>query len=92
MNVEIKWFEIAGVAPDGRVEAGGAVHVDGRYIRSAVDGGCGNPGCACSPGHWLTKTFPRTENGTVVGYTARFPSREALEQSSYEELDELAAK
>lgn len=92
MSIKFRWFVHTGVDPDGNVEEGGNVRVDGAYFQSPPEGGCGSPGCTCSPGHWVTKIFPRTSEGIVAGYTAHFRDRAELERSSREALDEMAEK
>jgi hypothetical protein len=54
------------------------IEVKGGQTRSAPEGGCGNEGCDCSPGHWITWALPRRPDGTVIGYTVRFRSRARL--------------
>ena len=92
MSIQVNWFETCGVAPDGSVEGGASVRVDGAVFESSPEGGCGSPGCSCSPGHWITKLFPRTSEGVVAGYTAHFQNRADLENIGRAELEELAAK
>jgi hypothetical protein len=88
--MKITHFSHTGVAPDGTLAAGGAVEVIGGVRYSAPEGGCGMPGCHCSPGHWLSITCPRTEDGVVSGYTAHFDSRRELENVDRAEIEQQA--
>lgn len=54
------------------------IEVRGGQTRSVPAGGCGNEGCDCSPGHWITWSLPRRSDGTVIGYTVGFRSRARL--------------
>jgi len=47
------------------------------YQTSAPKGGCGSPGCNCSPGHWICITNA-LKNGTITGKTLHFASRKDL--------------
>lgn len=76
--MKIVHFVHTGVSPTGDLPGGGNVEIAGRVQQSAESGGCGNEGCACSAGHWLSKVHPRTEDGVVFGYTAYFNSRDEL--------------
>lgn len=88
--MHITHFSTTGVAPDGRVDGGGAVNVEGSTRYSAPEGGCGSRGCNCSPGHWLSVIEPRTPDGVVAGYTAHFDSRAELEAADLEDIDRIA--
>jgi hypothetical protein len=76
--VHIEYFIYADVPADGRFPTGGMIGVRGGQTRSAPEGGCGNEGCDCSPGHWITWSLPGRPDGTVLGYTVRFRSRARL--------------
>lgn len=88
--MDIEWFVHEGVAPDGKVASGGAVCVDGDLRQSPPNGGCGLPGCNFSQGHWISKIYPRTEDGVVAGFQARFHSREEFEGMSFEDIEQAA--
>jgi len=79
---EISVYTHDHVKADGTFEDGelGAVHTEGNISISHPDGGCGMPGCECSPGHWISVALPRTEDGVVRGVTFKFNSREELEE------------
>lgn len=88
--MDIEYFAVTGVGPDGLVQGGGAVAIDGGVRRSAPQGGCGAPGCACSPGHWISVIQPRSEDGVVAGYTAHFSSREELDAADLDDIKRQA--
>jgi hypothetical protein len=88
--MKITHFTHTGVLPDGRVPTGGAVEVNGRVLQSEATGGCGSKGCRCSPGHWISVVHPRTEDGVVFGYTARFDSRTELEAANLDDIEREA--
>lgn len=90
--MEIKWFVHKGVDPQGKVASGGQVCVNGDFRQSPPEGGCGIPSCDCSARHWISKIFPRTEDGIVAGFTAKFASRKELEDISLDELEQAAMK
>jgi len=90
--MKISHFTHTGVSPDGLVPSGGSVEVNGRVIQSDINGGCGSEGCPCSPGHWISVVRPRTEDGIVFGYTARFDSRQELEAADLDEVEREARK
>lgn len=88
--MKITHFSTTGVAPDGLVEGGGSVNVDGGTRYSALEGGCGMGRCNCSPGHWLSVINPRTPDGVVSGYTAHFDSRAELEAADLDDIERQA--
>ena len=88
--MKISHFVHVGVLPDGRVPTGGAVEVNGRASESAPEGGCGAEGWQCSPGHWISRVHPRTEDGVVFGYTAHFDSQQELEAANLDEIERQA--
>lgn len=90
--MEIKWFAHNDVDPQGGGAAGGQICVNGDLRQSPPEGGCGIPGCNCSAGHWISKIYPRTEDGIVAGFTAKFSTREELEGINLEELEQVAMK
>lgn len=70
---------IKGVLENGKVIDGGAVVVNGRISKSAPNGGCGAPGCECSPGHWISVVLPRTPAGEVESVLISFDTKEEME-------------
>jgi hypothetical protein len=90
--MKITHFVHTGVLANGQLAAGGAVEVKGRVAESAPDGGCGDEGCPCSPGHWISKVHPRTDDGVVFGYTAHFESRQELDAADLDEIERQARK
>ena len=68
-----------GVAPDGTVESGGAVNVNGGIRMSHIDGGCGSKGCHCSDGHWISIIKPRTDEGIVEAVKMTFDDRAEMD-------------
>jgi len=90
--MKIAHFIHTGVLPDGRVPTGGSVETKGRVAQSVPEGGCGNEGCQCSPGHWISKVHPRTEDGVVFGYKVHFDTRQELEAADMEQIEQEARK
>jgi len=77
--MRIETFIHKGVKKDGTFKGDlGSVEVDGGISISDVHGGCGSPGCKCSPGHWICYSMPRDKSGVVRGCTIWFDSREEL--------------
>lgn len=73
-------FSYKNVTPEGIIPGeAGSVCVTGRTLLSHPEGGCGAPGCNCSPGHWINVVNPRTPDGVVAGFTIYFDSRKSLE-------------
>lgn len=79
MRIETHKYE--GVNPNGTFSngLGGAVVTEGRLTQSARNGGCGLDGCNCSPGHYISITKPRTEDGIVEGITVVFDNQEEMD-------------
>jgi len=70
--MKVETFIYRGVKSDGTINGEeGAVH-------TTAGVGCGADECNCSPGHWISVTFPREKNGTVRGFCMRFESRREL--------------
>ncbi|MGG7607820.1 hypothetical protein [Massilia sp. BKSP1R2A-1] len=90
--MKITHFLHTGVLPDGRVPTGGSVEVNGLIVESAPEGGCGSEGCSRSPGHWISKIHPRSEDGTVFGYMVLFNNREELEMADLDLIEIEARK
>lgn len=63
--MKIEKIKHTGVNKDGTFKTGaGSVEVNGRIYMSSENGGCGIPGCKCSPGHWIIISLPR--KGSLV--------------------------
>lgn len=56
------------------------LHLEGKIITSVKSGGCGLPGCGCSPGHWISVAEPVNEDSILKITKFRFDSREELEE------------
>lgn len=76
--MKIKWFIHEGVAADGKVDGGGSVCVDGDVRQG--------------PPQWLSKIYPRTDDGVVAGFIAHFDSREEFESMSLELIEQTAMR
>ena len=77
--MKVETFIYRGVKSDGTINGEeGAVHTAAGVSLSKPGGGCGADECNCSPGHWISVTFPREKNGTVRGFCMRFESRREL--------------
>ena len=86
-----KTFKHENVLPDGTFkDQPGAVVTNGKTNMSAPNGGCGLPGCNCSPGHYIAVIKPRTENGIVEDITIHFRDKE--EMNTFIETKELLEK
>jgi hypothetical protein len=78
--MKIKKYRHENVKEDGTHPAGGSVVTRGRICRSEPGcGGCSEPTCRCSQGHWISITEPRTSDGVVVGITVEFDDREEMD-------------
>jgi hypothetical protein len=76
---KIETWKHTGVKPDGTFKnEPGAVETTAKTIVSVPRGGCGSPGCNCSPGHWISITKARTSAGVITGKTMHFKSRKDL--------------
>jgi hypothetical protein len=69
MNVKIVEFQV-----DTSEAKEGSVNLSGSLTLSAPSGGCGSPGCKCSPGWWICATLPMDPSGMVKGFTLEFSS------------------
>jgi len=59
----------------GNMALGGQVEVNPGINFCPADGGCGNKGCTCSPGYWLTVTEGYSPlMGVSSGITIAFPN------------------
>ena len=68
INIKItSWTTDATQAPEG------AVNISGGISFSHPAGGCGSPGCKCSPGWWISIALPVDSAGLVRGLTLTFP-------------------
>lgn len=61
-----EWETNALEAPEG------AIRLTGGISFSDPAGGCGTPGCNCSPGWWFMVALPVDHNGIVKGWTIDF--------------------
>ena len=91
--MRIKKFRHENVNEDGTFSdgKGGAVVTRGRIVRSDPSGGCSEPTCNCSYGHWVNITEPRSVDGVVLGITVEFDDRAEMDSflagfSVYEEI------
>lgn len=50
----------------------GSVNMEGGLTLSDPSGGCGSPGCKCSPGWWISIALPADSSGKVKGWSIRF--------------------
>lgn len=78
--MKIEKVKYSGVSADGKVASGGAVETAGKICMSAEKGGCGAPGCNCSPGHWISVFLPRTRGGIVEGIEVSFDSKDEMDE------------
>lgn len=62
----VEWETDAMDAPEG------SVNLKGGITFSAPSGGCGEPGCKCSPGWWISFALPVNPSGKVRGYSIHF--------------------
>lgn len=77
--IKTETFRHTGVKKDGTLENDlGSVETKAWNAISAPKGGCGSPGCDCSPGHWLVIVKARTAKGVVTGKTLYFATRKDL--------------
>lgn len=63
--MKIETFKTENVAKNGKVKNGGAVVTKGAIYDSAKGGGCGQPGCPCSEGFWISVIQPLNNEGVV---------------------------
>ncbi len=89
-RVEIIQYD--GVPVDGLIDESAQVPVNGMIATSPPDGGCGLVGCPCVRGHFITRLFPRDEEGCVWGYVVEFENRQELESTSPEALSMLVSR
>lgn len=87
--MEIAWFAHC-TNDDGVAEDGSVLPLFGSRLMSHPEGGCGDPGCNCSPGHWIVKNYPRTADGIVAGFHAKFDSRDLLERAEWRQIESAA--
>ena len=75
-------FKHLDVAPDGKVEKGGAVGTSRRVSLSMPDkGGCGLDNCHCSDGHWICISEGRdADTSTVQGITIDFDNKKEYDK------------
>lgn len=67
------------VNPDGTFkDKDGSVETSGKISMSAEKGGCGVPGCSCSPGHWIMTCSPR-KGSTVECIKVIFDSKNEMD-------------
>jgi hypothetical protein len=71
--MEITKFIHHHVSPD-------KLNTHGFIAISSETGGCGEKGCHCSDGHWISIGLPRTKNGVVQGLKVQFDSPEELKK------------
>lgn len=64
--------------PNNNQEA--EVEINGGISLSQPDGGCDTKGCNCSPGHWVTISLPRSDDGTVEVVCVYFDNKEEMTQ------------
>lgn len=77
--MKIEKIKHTGVNKDGTSSTGAIpVETAGKISMSADNGGCGVPGCKCSPGHWIHIHLPR-KGSTVECIKVEFENREELE-------------
>jgi len=76
----VKWNH--DVLPNGKpITGGGEVTISKRIVESQLFGGCSNPNCDCSPGHWICfNNGYNSETRQVSGKTAYFDNREELNE------------
>jgi len=80
--MKIKKYRHENVNEDGTFSDGkaGAVTTEGRICRSQPGcGGCSEPTCNCSQGHWLSISEGRTPDGVVQGITVEFEDQAEME-------------
>jgi hypothetical protein len=79
--MKTRTFRHENVLPDGTFsDKAGAVGTKGGIKMSASRGGCGIRTCNCSPGHWISITQPRTEEGIVVGTVINFTDKKEMDK------------
>ena len=79
--MKTRTFRHENVLPNGTFsDKPGAVGTKGGIRMSVKGGGCGMRHCGCSPGHWITVSQPRTNEGVVTGETVKFDNKKEMEQ------------
>ena len=68
------------VGENGETKGGGAIYVNGAIIMSQENGGCNEPTCNCSNGHWIAILKPRTHDGIVSGIKVNFSNKSEYDE------------
>lgn len=71
MRVE-EWETSTQDAPEGAINTGGGITF------SHPAGGCGAPGCKCSPGWWISVCLPVDSSGIVKGWAMHFETAQDM--------------